>query len=107
MFNVQSVFYVFYVIVFFCRYVQEQIVMYPPTETMISYAISRNSYGLPSNPEDSKPDITHCQRLLCDVDSLYEVHDQVGVVFICHILSLRSYVRKTVLFELEDVYTKV
>lgn len=43
---------------------------------MIAYAIDRNNYRLPASTEESEPDITHCQRLLSDVDSLYEVHDQ-------------------------------
>lgn len=51
--------------------------MYPATETMISYAIGRNNYGLPGHSDESQPDISHCQKLLSELDSLYEVHDQV------------------------------
>lgn len=64
----------------FCRVVQDQVVMYPSTETMISYAIEKNNYEVSNNPEERKLDVTHCQRLLSDVDSLYEVHDQVCII---------------------------
>lgn len=59
---------------------QDQIIMYPTTQTMIAYAVDRNNYRLPGNLEETQPDIAHYQRLLSDVDSLYEVHDQVGFV---------------------------
>lgn len=52
--------------------------MYPSTETMVSHVIGTNIYGLSNNSDESRPEISHCQKLLLDVDSLYEVHDQVN-----------------------------
>lgn len=54
---------------------QDHTVMYPAIDTMIAYAIGKSNYELTTS-EESQPDVAHCQKLVSDTDSLYEVHDQ-------------------------------
>lgn len=69
--------YVIYFLIYTFSYAKDQNVFYPSVETIIEYA--QEAEKEEKAELDEKPNIEVCEKLLEDVDNLYEAHDQVNL----------------------------
>lgn len=61
-------------------YAKDQNVFYPSVESIIEYA--KDAENEEKANQEEKPNIEVCEKLLAEVDNLYEAHEQVSTVLV-------------------------